>query len=527
MTRLFRGLRAQLVLVFLLVSVLSALTGAMFTFRQGRDAIVDGVQADALRELRGHLAFRAPDLPADPAQADLRTLAVQLDLAGAGRGWRTALSYRGGALVTAGPQAPPLPASLRARAATATTALAQRFHRDGTPWLGVALPVTAADTPADGNTGTSTGTNSGTSTGSSTGTARPHEPPPLVVYASFSLASQQRDVEALATAVRAGALPAALVSVVAALLAAGRLLRPVRRLRAAAEKVAGGALDTRVAVSGDDELADLGRTFNVMSATLQADAAALRAMEARARRFAADVSHELRTPLAAMAAVTGVLDADAGSGRLDPLTAEALRLVAGETRSLTRLVEDLIEVSRFDAGAAVLNLDEVDLRELVVKTLAVRHWQDRVRAEVPAGLRARIDPRRVDVILANLVGNALRHGGAQASVLVRVAPGVAPGVAVGVDAGADADAKAHAGASADADRIIVIVSDDGPGIPAGLLPHVFDRFTKGDAARARSEGSGLGLAIAAENARLHGGTLTAANAPGGGAVLTLVLPRNP
>ncbi|MFI6635595.1 ATP-binding protein [Nonomuraea fuscirosea] len=495
-----RGLRAQLVLVFLLVSVLSALTGAMFTFRQGRDAIVDGVQADALRGLRGHLAFRAPDLPADPARADLRTLAVQLDLAGSGRGWRTALSYRGGSLVTAGPQAPPLPASLRARADTATTALAQRFHRDGTPWLAVALPVTAtnADSPA--------GTDSDDGD-----TARQNDPPPLVVYASFSLASQQRDVEALATAVRAGALPVALVSVVAALLAAGRLLRPVRRLRAAAEQVAGGALDTRVTVSGDDELADLGRTFNVMSATLQADAAALRDMEARARRFAADVSHELRTPLAAMAAVTGVLDADAGSGRLDPLTAEALRLVADETRSLTRLVEDLIEVSRFDAGAAVLNLDEVDLRELVVKTLAVRHWQDRVRAEVPAGLRARLDPRRVDVILANLVGNALRHGGtqanaprhggAQASVLVRV--------------------------TADADRVAVIVSDDGPGIPAALLPHVFDRFTKGDAARTRSEGSGLGLAIAAENARLHGGTLTAANAPGGGAVLTLVLPRNP
>ncbi|MEV4084483.1 hypothetical protein AB0J43_29885, partial [Nonomuraea fuscirosea] len=203
-----RGLRAQLVLVFLLVSVLSALTGAMFTFRQGRDAIVDGVQADALRELRGHLAFRAPDLPADPARADLRTLAVQLDLAGSGRGWRTALSYRGGSLVTAGPQAPPLPASLRARAATATTALAQRFHRDGTPWLAVALPVTAtnADTPA--------GTDSDDGD-----TARQNDPPPLVVYASFSLASQQRDVEALATAVRAGALPVALVSVVAALLA--------------------------------------------------------------------------------------------------------------------------------------------------------------------------------------------------------------------------------------------------------------------------------------------------------------------
>jgi two-component system sensor histidine kinase MtrB len=459
--------------VFLLVSVLSALTAATFTFRQGRTAIVERVQADALRELRVHLVSRAPDLPADPAAADLRTLALQLDRAAGPRGWRTALSYRGGPLVTAGVQAPPLPALLRARAASATTALAQRFHHDRTPWLAVALPVTAA--------------------------ARPHDYAPLVVYASFSLASQQQDVDSLAAAARAGALPVALASIVPALLAARRLLRPVRRLRAAAEQVAGGSLDTRVRVTGDDELADLGRTFNTMAATLQSDAAALRAMEARARRFAADVSHELRTPLAAMSAVTEVLDADAGSGRLAPLTAEALHLVSDETRKLTRLVEDLIEVSRFDAGAAVLHLDEVDLGELIAKTLALRHWHDRVRTEVPPGLRALLDPRRVDVVLANLVGNALRHGGPAVSVLIQV--------------------RAEAG------EIVITVCDDGPGIPAGLLPHVFDRFTKADAARTRTAGSGLGLAIAAENARLHGGTLTAAGAPGGGAVLTLTLPR--
>ncbi|MFG6196970.1 ATP-binding protein [Nonomuraea sp. JJY05] len=468
-----RGLRAQLVLVFLLVSAISALTAAAITYRQGHTAIVERAQADVLKELRAHLTSRTPDLPAEPAEADLRKLARQLDLAAGTRGWHTALSYRGGPLVAAGEQAPPLPPRLRGQAATARTALAQRFHHAGTPWLAVALPVTAA--------------------------ARPHGPPPLVVYASLSLASQQQDVDSLAAAARAGALPVVLASIVPALLAARRLLRPVRRLRAAAEWVAGGSLDTRVSVTGDDELADLGRTFNTMAATLQADAAALRDMEARARRFAADVSHELRTPLAAMAAVTEVLDADAASGRLAPLTAEALQLVSDETRKLTRLVEDLIEVSRFDAGAAVLNLDEVDLGEFIAKTLDLRHWHGRVRTDAPPGLRARLDPRRVDVILANLVGNALRHGGPAVSVLIQVRAGV--------------------------DQIAITVSDDGPGIPADLLPHVFDRFTKGDAARTRTEGSGLGLAIAAENARLHGGTLTAANAPRGGAILTLTLPR--
>ncbi|MEV4799109.1 HAMP domain-containing sensor histidine kinase [Nonomuraea sp. NPDC049421] len=471
--RLARGLRAQLVLAFLLVSALSAVTAAAVTYRQGRDAIAERAQADLVQELRAHLASRVPDLPADPRAADLRTLAVQLDRAAGARGWRTALSYRGGALVAAGREAPPLPAPLRAEAATAATVLAQRFHHGETPWLAVAVPVTAA--------------------------GRPQGPPPLTVYASMSLASQQQDVEGLAAAARAAAVPVALASIIPALLAARRLLRPVRRLRTATERMSAGGLDTRVTVTGDDELADLGRAFNGMAATLQADAATLRAMEERARRFAADVSHELRTPLAAMSAVTGVLDADAASGRLPPVTAEALHLVSDETRKLTRLIEDLIEVSRFDAGAAVLHLDEVDLGELIGKTLALRHWDGRVRTDLPAGLRVRLDPRRVDVVLANLVGNALRHGGPGVSVTVRVEP--AP------------------------DRVAVIVTDDGPGIPAGLLPHVFDRFTKGDSARGRSEGSGLGLAIAAENARLHGGTLTATTPPAGGTTMTLTLPR--
>ncbi|MFG1694268.1 sensor histidine kinase [Nonomuraea sp. NPDC049309] len=308
-------------------------------------------------------------------------------------------------------------------------------------------------------------------------------------------------MEPEAAAARAGAVPVAPASIVLALLAARRLLRPVRRLRTATERMAAGGLGTRVTVTGDDELADLGRAFNSMAATLQADAETLRAMEERARRFAADVSHELRTPLAAMSAVTGVLDADAASGRLPPVTAEALALVSDETRRLTRLIEDLIEVSRFDAGAAVPHLDEVDLGELIGKTLALRHWDGRVRTGLPSGLRVRLDPRRVDVILANLIGNALRHGGPDVSVSVRV--------------------------EADPERVAVVVADDGPGIPDELLPHVFDRFTKGDSARGRSEGSGLGLAIAAENARLHGGALTAAPAPGGGTVMTLTLPRQP
>ncbi|MYR58020.1 HAMP domain-containing protein, partial [Streptomyces sp. SID625] len=277
------------------------------------------------------------------------------------------------------------------------------------------------------------------------------------------------------------------------------VLRPVRALGRATRRMAAGHLDTRLAVSGSDELAELSRTFNDTAAALEQSVAELRRMEERARRFAADVSHELRTPLAAMTAVTDVLDEE--SSRLDRVTGEAVRLVSEETARLARLVDDLMEISRFDAGAAELGADDIDLAESVRHTLAARGWLDRVAADLPEpdGLRARVDPRRIDVVVANLVGNALRHG--------------APPVALRL--------------TAEGGWAVLTVADRGPGIPEADLPHVFERFYKASRARTRSESSGLGLAITAENVRLHGGRVRAANAPGGGAVFTVELPLRP
>lgn len=227
----------------------------------------------------------------------------------------------------------------------------------------------------------------------------------------------------------------------------------------------------------------------------------LRDAEVRARRFAADVSHELRTPLAGMLAVTEVLDEDAA--HLDPDTAKALRLISAETGKLAVLVEDLMEMSRFDARAAELNLDDVDIAVAVTKTLERRHWDDgRVTTRLPHEVRARLDPRRFDVVLANLVGNALKHGGAPVTVTVDARPGP----------------------EGEGERLLIEVADSGPGIAPEVLPHIFDRFFKADAARTRSAGSGLGLAITLENVRLHGGTLRAANGSGRGAVFTVDMP---
>jgi two-component system sensor histidine kinase MtrB len=284
-----------------------------------------------------------------------------------------------------------------------------------------------------------------------------------------------------------------------AVTASRRVLLPVRRLARAARHMSGGDLSVRIQPRGRDELAQLVSTFNEMAASLEAKIGELRQMEARARQFAGDVSHELRTPLTAMTAVTDILHehpdlaGDAGA---------AARLVRQEVLHLNRLTEDLIEISRFDAGTAQLVTDETDIANAVGRCLRARGWSS-VGTDVPAGLTARLDRRRFDVVLANLIGNALRHGGPPVTVKAGIRP--------------DGEGSG---------QLAMEVRDHGHGLPSAAIPHVFDRFYKADTARARSEGSGLGLAIAWENARLHGGHIHAGNHPDGGAVFTVSLPLN-
>jgi two-component system sensor histidine kinase MtrB len=272
-----------------------------------------------------------------------------------------------------------------------------------------------------------------------------------------------------------------------------RVLRPVGELADAADRMATGDLGVRVHPRGHDEIAEVGRSFNVMAQSLADSISSLQQMEATARRFAADVSHELRTPLAAMTAVTDVLSAHTPG--MNAEAARATDLVVREIGHLERMVGDLIEMSRFDAGTALLDAELVDVRVAITTSLEVRGWRDGVHVDVEPGLAAHLDLRRFDVILANLVGNAVKYGSPPIAVTAR-----------------------HG--------LVIEVTDRGPGIPPESLPHLFERFYKADAARARSDGSGLGLAIALENARLHGGDIQASNRADGGAVFRLVLPDN-
>ncbi|MFH8981167.1 HAMP domain-containing sensor histidine kinase [Streptomyces varsoviensis] len=558
-----RGLRPRLIVAFLLVAAVSALVTAALTFRQARQSILDRAQHSAVSELRLQTTSLAPSLPADPNDDDLRAFTRQLDRAAGSRDWHTAVSRDGKPLI--GTAADDVSGTLRDTvAAHHDAAFFERVDHGAAPRLIIGMPVgygseTDQDQGQDqdqdqgqptGKSGKSAGKSAEKSADKSTGKPTPKpKPSGVVVYAALPLDRERTDISALITAAWAGAIPALAFAVVPALFAARRVLRPVRRLRTAAEKITEGALDTRLDAEGKDELAALTGTFNTMAGALERNDTKLRRMEANARRFAADVTHELRTPLAAMAAVTDALDEDARSGRLPADTAEAVLLISDETRKLTTMVEDLMEMSRFDAGAAHLRSDDVDLRTLIRKTLQLRGWHEspdvitefpgddlpgggrpddgrpsgtlpddgRLGGSLPddgrpgsgsrgsgsgassSGTPVRVDARRLDVVLANLIGNALRHGAAPVTVRAETTP--------------------HS--------LVITIADSGPGIPDEVLAHVFDRFYKADTARTRSAGSGLGLAIAAENVRLHHGTLTAANLPEGGAVFTVTLPQPP
>jgi len=163
------------------------------------------------------------------------------------------------------------------------------------------------------------------------------------------------------------------------------VLRPVRRLAKAAEQMSGGDLSVRVQPQGRDDLARLVVSFNRMAAALEDKVGELRRMEERARQFAGDVSHELRTPLTAMTAVTDILGDNA---ELTGDTAAAARLVREEILHLSRLVDDLIEISRFDAGTARLVTDETDIAAAIGGCLRARAWPDEVQAAVSDALTA-------------------------------------------------------------------------------------------------------------------------------------------
>jgi signal transduction histidine kinase len=272
---------------------------------------------------------------------------------------------------------------------------------------------------------------------------------------------------------------------------AGRTIRPLRFAADAARRVAEGNLDTRLAETGSDELAQLAQAFNQMTE-------ALTERIARERRFVADASHELRTPLTALK--TSIDFLAERSADLPAKLRAPLALAADEVRSFQRLVDDLLELSRVEAGGVDVSNEEIDLRDFATQVVRRRAPDAPVRIDGPEGLIVHTDKMRLERVVGNLVENAVFHGaGKDVRIMLEANNG---------------EAK-------------ITVTDEGPGIDAAQLPRIFERFWRGDSARRRDGrvGSGLGLAIARENATVIGANIGVASEPGVGTRFEVVLPR--
>ncbi|MBL8929591.1 MAG: HAMP domain-containing histidine kinase [Kineosporiaceae bacterium] len=326
-------------------------------------------------------------------------------------------------------------------------------------------------------------------------------------YELYFVYPLDREIDILADVQRTFLVGAVALLVLIALVAwvvTRQVVDPVRQAARAAEQLASGRFDRRMPVRGEDELARLGRAFNEMAASLERQIHQLEELSRVQRRFVSDVSHELRTPLTTVRMAAEVIH-EARSD-LEPTLARSSELLVTQLDRFESLLSDLLEVSRFDAGAAVLEVDPIDVRKIVhrvvdhLRPLADRKGSRLLVHEPRGTVIVDVDARRVERILRNLVGNAIEHGEGR-PVDIRVAM--------------------------DDVAVAVGVRDHGVGLSQADVRMVFDRFWRADPARARTTGgTGLGLAIALEDAHLHGGWLQAWGEPGAGAHFRLTLPRS-
>lgn len=315
-----------------------------------------------------------------------------------------------------------------------------------------------------------------------------------ILYGSYSLDKQQEQLNSLATSAfwLVGIL--AVVSAAAGVLLARWIVRPVRELREAVEglEIGKGALSADV--RGVSELTGLVGAFNAATGRLQETLTELTEAEAASRRFVADVSHELRTPVTAMVAMADVLENSEGeSAHIQ----EAALVTARAARRLSVLTEDLLEISRFDAQKITIQAEILDVAQRIRHLVESRGMTGLVELRVEPELLCTTDPRRFEVIVANLLTNAAVHGAGPIEVAAFL---------VGED-------------------LVVQVSDQGPGIAPEHVEHLFERFYKADSSRSRG-GTGLGLALVVENAKLLGGTVELRN-PANPTVFTVTLPGLP
>jgi two-component system sensor histidine kinase MtrB len=323
------------------------------------------------------------------------------------------------------------------------------------------------------------------------------------LYYLFPLTAEQDTIALVQRTVLIAGIALVLLVAVIALLVTRQVVRPVRVAAQTAGLLAAGDLAQRIAVSGEDDIALLAMSFNDMATSLQQQIQRLEQLSRLQQRFTSDVSHELRTPLTTVRMAAELLHTSRDT--FAPELARSTELLTNELDRFENLLADLLEISRYDAGAAHLEIERVDLRGIADRavaassSLAARHHTALRLVGDDGPVLVQVDARRVERILRNLIANALDH---------------AEGSPVEVRVGADDQAAA------------VSVRDHGVGLRPGEAGLVFNRFWRGDPSRSRlTGGTGLGLAISLEDARLHGGWLQAWGERGQGAVFRLTLPR--
>ncbi len=331
----------------------------------------------------------------------------------------------------------------------------QRFTLSGQPWLAVGVPI-----------------------------PRVHG----VYFEAVSLEDVDRILEVLGFSLAGAAMLTTVAGAAIGRWSAARVLSPLGSVAEAAAAIAGGNLEIRLEAPDDPDLRLLASSFNRM-------VDALRERIQRDARFASDVSHELRSPLTTLSTALEVLVAR--RHELPERSRAALDLLAADVGRFQRMVEDLLEISRVDAGVAELHLERVDMAELLRHAVAAA-GADVVVTGVAEDLRVEVDKRRMERVITNLVQNALAYG----------------------------DGVARVAAERSARGVRIVIDDRGAGIPMEERERVFERFYRGSVSgrRGHGEGSGLGLALVAEHIGLHGGRVWVETAETGGARFIIELP---
>lgn len=323
--------------------------------------------------------------------------------------------------------------------------------------------------------------------------AKPH-----VVYLLFSQRSTNATLSIIKNSLIVTGFFLILLIALVTWLVVRSVVQPVRQAALIAERFTQGDFKQRMAVESRDEIASLGNAFNEMALSLESQIGRLENLSRVQQRFVSDVSHELRTPLTTLRMASEVVKGAKES--FDPTIARSVELLVAQLDRFEKLLEDLLEISRFDAEVAVLEAVDFDIVQMVRRSIDDYGGGAVSLLSSPDAYIIKADPRRVERILRNLIDNAVDHSEGK-PIHVTIA-GAGHEVAIGV-------------------------RDYGVGMEEAQLSHAFDRFWRADPSRARTRGgTGLGLSIALEDARLHNGDLEVWARPGLGAHFVLTLPRS-